>query len=126
MDPSFGRRPCWWDLQGIGSWDGSVRGRELERKLSGLVGQILLRAWRGLSANGSLVSRSTASKPSISHGHDCIKLIASSFVGLDGPDELHGPGGLGPNGPDGPEGPAGPTGPNSERTLAKAGQASGQ
>ena len=46
--------------------------------------QILLRAWRGLSANGSLVS--TASKPSISRGHDCIKFIASSFVGLAGHD----------------------------------------
>ena len=45
-------RPCWWDLEGVGFWDESVCGRELEEKNSRLVGQILLRAWRGLLDNG--------------------------------------------------------------------------
>ena len=54
-------RPCWWDLEGIGLWDESVCGRELEEKNSRLVGQILLRAWRGLLDNGSLVSMTASS-----------------------------------------------------------------
>ena len=49
------------DLEGIGFWDESVCGRELEEKNSRLVGQILLRAWRGLLDNGSLVSMTASS-----------------------------------------------------------------
>ena len=46
---------------GLGFWDESVCGRELEKKKRRLVGQILLRAWRGLLDNGSLVSMTASS-----------------------------------------------------------------